>query len=194
LGDILRHRDPARALAVYDHTLFRLREIKNSAKTRRQEARVLAHSSYPLRSLHHLPEAKQRIDAAFEILGSLGDQESGVGIIGGEWDNTMRASADYESETGQPERARAILLDLQTKLLALHPNPETDLRHAYDISRLYASLAQVYAKLSKYDEERMFETKRIDLWRLWDQRLPNNSFVHQQIEKTLREVPPHSAK
>lgn len=190
LGDTLRRNDPTRALAVYDRTLLRLREIKNSAKARRQEARVLAHSSYPLRSLHRLPEAKQRIDTAFEILRSLGEEESGVGTIGGEWDNTMRASADYESATGHPERARSILLDLQAKVLALHPNPETDLRHANDMSRLFASLAQVDAKLGKSDEQKMFETKRIDLWRQWDRRLPNNSFVHRQIAEA--ESPLHS--
>jgi tetratricopeptide (TPR) repeat protein len=194
LGDILRHSDPARGLAIYDRTLLRLREIKANNKSRRQEARILAHSSYPLRSLHHLQEAKQRIDEAFEILRRLGEDESGVGIIGGEWDNTMRASADYESETGHAERARAILLDLQTKLLALHPNPETDLRHASDMSRLYASLAEVDAKLGKHDEEKMFETQRRDLWRQWDRRLPDNPFVHRQIEKALLEIPPHSAK
>ncbi len=188
LGDILRHTDPTRALAIYDHALLRLREIKDNPKSRRQEARLLAHSSYPLRSLHRLPEAKQRIDAAFDILRRLGEDESGVGIIGGEWDNTMRASADYESETGHPEQARAILQELHTKLLALHPNPETDLRHAYDMSRLYASLALVDAKLGKYDEEKLFEMKRTDLWRQWDQRLPNNPFVHRQIENSLLEV------
>ena len=181
LGDVLRHTEPVRALAIYDHTLLRLREVKTSANMRRQEALVLAHSSYPLRSLHRLPEAKQRIDAAFEILRQLG-QEAGVGIIGGEWDNTMRASADNEAETGHPERARSIFLDLQTNLLASHPNPETDLRHANDMSRLWASLAALDAKLGNIDEQKMFEAKRADLWRQWNQRLPNNSFVRRQME------------
>ena len=194
LGDILRHSDPARGLAIYDRTLLRLREIKGSNKARRQEARILAHSSYPLRNLHRLPEAKQRIDEAFEILRSLGEEESGVGIIGGEWDNAMRASADYESEVGHAGRARAILLELQTKLLALHPNPEKDLQNANDMSHLYASLATVDAKLGMYDEEKMFETKRMDLWSQWDRRLPGNPFVHRQLEKSLLEVPSHSAK
>jgi tetratricopeptide (TPR) repeat protein len=194
LGDILRHSDPARALTIYDRTLARLREIKKGDSARRQEARVLAHSSYPLRSLRRLPEAKQRIDAAFEILRSLGETESGVGIIGGEWDNTMRASADFESDSAHPDRARTILLDLQAKLLARHPNPETDLRHANDMSRLYASLAQADAALKNVDEEKLYQGKRIDLWRHWDQQLPNNSFVHRQLEKALLENPPHSAK
>jgi hypothetical protein len=194
LGDILRHSDPVRGLAIYDRTLVRLREIKSSNKARRQEARILAHSSYPLRSLHRAPEAKHRIDEAFEILGRLGEEESSVGIIGGEWDNTMRASADYESEVGHAERARAILLELQAKLLALHPNPETDLRHANDMSRLYASLAAIDAKLGMYDEEKMFEAKRMDLWGQWDRRLPGNSFVRRQMEKSLLKIPPHSAK
>jgi len=183
LGDILRHSDPARALAIYDHTLQRLREVKNGSNARRKEALVLAHSSYPLRSLHRSREAKQRIDAAFEILRSMGEEPATVGIIGGEWDNAIRASADYEDEAGHPERARTILLDLRNKLLAQHPNPESDLRHANDLSRLYESLAKVDAKSGNVEEGKSFETLRTDLWRQWDQKLPGNSFIQLQLKK-----------
>jgi tRNA A-37 threonylcarbamoyl transferase component Bud32/tetratricopeptide (TPR) repeat protein len=182
LGDILRHSDPARALAIYDRTLERLREVKNAPNSRRKEALVLAHSSYPLRSLHRTREAKQRIDSAFEILRPMGEEPTTVGILGGEWDNAMRASADYEDEAGHPERARAILLDLRNKLLALHPKPESDLRHANDMSRLYESLAKLDAKSGNVEEGKAFETLRMDLWRQWDQKLPGNSFIKRQLE------------
>lgn len=189
LGDILRHSDPARALAIYDRTLERTAEIKSGAPARRMEARLLAHSSYPLRSLHRQIEAQKRIDAAFEMLHALGKEESSVGVIGGAWDNTMRASADLELDAGHAAKARDILLELQSKLLELHPNPESDLRHANDMSRLYDSLAQVDARLDKKDEARSFETQKADLWRLWDRKLPNNSFVRRHLEEAKKPLP-----
>jgi tetratricopeptide (TPR) repeat protein len=182
LGDILRHSDPRRALEIYDRTLKRIAEIKKGAPARRMEARLLAHSSYPLRSLHRSIEARRRIDAAFEMLYALGEKESGIGTIGGEWDNAMRASADLELEAGHAQKARDILLELQSKLLELHPNPESDLRHANDMSRLYDSLAEVDARLNQKDEARSFETQKADLWRLWDRKLPNNPFVRRHME------------
>jgi hypothetical protein len=194
LGDVLRHSDPARALAIYDRTLEGLREIKEGRSARRQEAKVLAHSSYPLRSLHRDAEAKQRIDAAFDLLRRLGDDPSARGILGGEWDNATRARADYEAGIGHPEQARATLLELQGDLLALHPSPETDLRHANDMSRLYSALAQLDAKLGNYEEARAFETRRTDLWRQWDRKLPNNTYVRRQLEKPPLNLPPISAK
>lgn len=191
LGDILRHTDPARALVIYDRTIERLREIKPASNRRAELARILAHSSYPLRSLHRNAEAKQRIDQAFKLLA---EDPSTVGIIGGEWDNTMRASADDEEASGYPEKARAILLDLQSKLLALGPTPETDLRHANDMSRLYDSLLRVDAKLARYDEARAIQTERTRLWQLWDRKLPDNPFVRRQIEKPLPMIPAASVK
>ncbi len=65
LGDILRHSDPVRALEVYDAGLRRAAEINNSESSR-DRVRLLADSSYPLRTLHRMAEAKQRIDRARE--------------------------------------------------------------------------------------------------------------------------------
>jgi tetratricopeptide (TPR) repeat protein len=175
LGDVLRHSDPMRALAIYDRTLERLREIKEGSSARRQEARVLAHSSYPLRTLHRNAEAKQRIDAAFDLLRPMGQEQAVLGIMGGEWDNAMRAKADYEAGIGHPEEARVILLELEDNLMALHPFPETDLRHATSLSSLYEALAQLDVRLGKFEEARAYETRRIELWRSWDRTLPGNS-------------------
>ena len=69
LGDIIRHRDPAQALALYEDGLAKLHEIKNGDDSmRRLEVRLLCGSSYSLRSLHRDRDAAQRIDAAFRIL------------------------------------------------------------------------------------------------------------------------------
>src|SRR5439155_12775990 len=62
LGNILNRKNPEGALSVFDHALLRVREVKNNARARRGEAQLLAASSYPLRSLHRIPEARQHID------------------------------------------------------------------------------------------------------------------------------------
>ncbi len=152
LGDLLRHSDPARALIIYDRTLARLREIKGSDSAHRQEARVLAHSSYPLRTLRRIPEAQRRIDAAVALLQNMGQDPSTGVELGGEWDDVMRASADQKGETGHPEQARATLLGLQTKVFALNPDPGNDLHHAFNLSRLYASIARFDRRLGMEEE------------------------------------------
>jgi hypothetical protein len=48
-ANILRHQDPREALAVYDHALARLREIKPNASSQLAEADLLAASSYAAR-------------------------------------------------------------------------------------------------------------------------------------------------
>ena len=45
MADILRHSDARRALAIYDHTLQHLSEIKDNASLVRYEASALAGSS-----------------------------------------------------------------------------------------------------------------------------------------------------
>jgi hypothetical protein len=168
LADILRHRDPARALAIYDHTLLRLREIHNNESARTQEAKVLAHSSYPLRALHRPEEAGQRIAAALALLQPAHPKAA----LGQAWDDCVRALADQELDTGHPQQARQTLLDLYAKLQATHPAPETDLRDAASLSRLYASLARVDNLTGHADEAAHFDAMRQDLARTWNRVLP----------------------
>ncbi len=68
LAGILRHSDPGQALAVYDHTLRHLAEIRSNPNVQFYQARALAGSSYPLRELGRAAEAHRRLDAAFKIL------------------------------------------------------------------------------------------------------------------------------
>jgi tetratricopeptide (TPR) repeat protein len=194
LADIVRHRDPARAVTIYDVTLQRLREIKNNSSARRQEARVLAHSSYPLRDLHRGAEARERVEAALQILRQIGTSAEFVGSIEGEWDQALRASADDAAAAGNPAQARTILLDLEAKLIAQHPDLEGDLRHADDMSRLYDSIAQVDGRLGNREEQAKYQSLRGDLWRRWDGKLPNNSFILKQLQNSLLTSSIHSAK
>ena len=68
-GNVLRHKDARKALAVYDQALLRIREAKANSSTRLDEAELLAASSYPVRWIGSTPGAQQRIDRAFQLLG-----------------------------------------------------------------------------------------------------------------------------
>jgi hypothetical protein len=48
--------------------IYRLGEIQNNLKNRRDRAVLMASSSYALRRLRRGPEAKERIEAALTIL------------------------------------------------------------------------------------------------------------------------------
>src|SRR5262249_39620889 len=61
LGDIIRHRSPQQALAIFDRAIQREREQLASTRTRREEAHLLARSSYPLLSLGRTREARARV-------------------------------------------------------------------------------------------------------------------------------------
>jgi len=192
LGDVLRHSDPAAALAIYDHAIRRLREMNNNSA--HQEARILAHSSYVLRTLHRIPEAKKRVAVAFDVLRPMGESPQIVGALGGEWDQVMRASAALESDAGHQERALAILTDLHGKVLALKPDTENDLPYAVSLSLINQALAKTDRALGHDDAARVLETQTADLWRRWDTKLPNNSFVQRQLKKVLLDPSTDSAK
>ncbi len=183
LGNILRHNDPARALAVYDAAIGRLNEVNNNVTARRNRAAALANSSYALRSLHRTSEAKQRIDAAFAILKDTKDYPTDripfdrLGIY-----NAVVASADYEAQEGDPHHAVEIYEELLDKVMAAKPEPLTDLRDVPRLSLLYESLDRLYRRIGDGAKAESMESRRLELWRHWDRKLPNNAFVRRQFE------------
>ncbi len=180
LGDILRHSDPARALAIYDSGLLRSAEIKN-AESANDRVRLLADSSYPLRALHRTGEAKQRIDAAFDLLGtmklwpvqSLRPGEEGV--------FALRALADYDADTGRQQDAIEKYRELLQKIMASDPSPDTDLLDANRISVIQAALSNLEWKAGHAEAAAALDRSRRELWQHWDKKLPNNSFVRRQL-------------
>jgi serine/threonine protein kinase len=181
LGDILRDNEPARALAVYDLARGRLQEIKNNTKARRDEVWVLAGASYALRRLHRPNEAKERIDAALAILQDLKDYPSDTVVLGSEADAAVRALADHYAGTGQTSQAVATYEMLLAKVRASDPKPETDLRHANGLSRIYQDLAALERRAGDASRAAMLDQQRLELWRYWDRKLPGNAFVRRQL-------------
>jgi tetratricopeptide (TPR) repeat protein/predicted Ser/Thr protein kinase len=185
LGKILGHRDPLRALAVYDQALLRIREVKNNAKARRGESLLLAGSSYVLRALHRSAEAKERIDTAFSLLRGTKDYPTDRIDPVNEADAALRALGDHLAETGQPLRAAEVYQELLDKIMAFKPDPQNDLQHATKLSRTYEALASLDRRNGRADDAANLEARRIEIWRHWQSKLPNNAFVLRQIAAAL---------
>jgi tetratricopeptide (TPR) repeat protein len=187
LGAILRHSDPRRALEVYDHALFRLREIKgNNVKARADEVRLLAGSSYALRSLRRIPEAQQRIDAGFRRLQELKYYPAARIKPDDEAYVALRAQGDQYAETGQPKKAAETYQELLDKLLAAKPDTENDLSQAVKLSNVYDALARVRRQTGENAPASELFARRLALWRHWDGKLPSNPFVRGQLEAASR--------
>ncbi len=182
LGDILRLRNPRRALAVYDHALLRLREVKDNREARRGEVEILAGSSYALRRLNRIEEAKYRIDVAFQLLRETGDYPTKQIIPGNGVDAALFALADHLAETGESRQALEVYQDVLDKIMASKPEPQSDLRHAVTLSRIYGSLAALHSRVNQRDRGEELALLRLKLWRHWEAKLPNARFIRRQLE------------
>jgi tetratricopeptide (TPR) repeat protein len=181
LGDNLAAQDPQRALAVYDQTLRRVREIPNNVRARRDEALLLAHSSYVLRRLHRAQEAGEQIDAALALLRATHDYPATKVVLGETVHFVMSALADQADETGHRERALAIYRELLDEVVAGKPEPENDLRQAKDISRIYGALSRLYRQSGEAAQADLLDNRRRELWQAWSRKLPHSSFVTRRL-------------
>jgi len=181
LGDVLRDTDPARSLAIYDRTCSRLEEIINNRKARRDAVWPLTGSSYALRRLGRPAEAGERIDKALKILRDLKAWPAPQVEPGDEADAAVRALADHYADTGETAAAIKTYDDLYAKLQASNPQPRTDLRHANNLSRLYRDLGNLHTRAGHRDEARALHERRVELWRYWDEKLPDNVFVRREL-------------
>jgi serine/threonine protein kinase/tetratricopeptide (TPR) repeat protein len=188
LADIVRHRDPERALAIYDRAIQRQREVQNNASARRQEARLLANSSYPLRSLGRIQEAQKRIDQSLDLLHLVDDYPRPAIPATGEAAAALRALADQQAGTGDTTGA----LDTYRGLLAnvLASRPERELREAYELSRIYAALGRLLGTAGISAEAGELDRRRLNLWREWNTLSPNNPVVLRQLRAASETVHP----
>jgi serine/threonine protein kinase len=182
LGDILRERDPQRALAVYDLGIQRLGEMRTSVKARRDRAQLLAKSSYVLLRLHRPAEAKSRIDAAVGLLEATKNFPAERLRIGSYEYAIYCAIANREAETGDPGRALENYEEILRKVMAAAPQPETSLPDAVLLSHFYTEMADASRRAGREDRTAELKALRLELWRHWDQRLPHNTFVRRQLD------------
>jgi serine/threonine protein kinase len=182
LGDILRESDAARALDVYEHTLRHLREVTaNNSVIRRQEVDVLVGSTYSLRALGRVAEARTRLDTAFAHLHELKLYPADKVSLGSLTYKALRARAGFEAATGN----LAVAIDIDRRLLeqvqAAQMEPQTSLEDATDLSNLYRELADFLHRHHDAVAAETANARRRELWQSWDRKLPGNDFVHRQL-------------
>jgi tetratricopeptide (TPR) repeat protein len=181
LAGVLRHSDPHRAIAIYDEVLDRLAEIKNNSEARRDEVKALAWSTYPLRQIGRSGEARKRLDIAFSRLSDLKLYPSQQVKLGSEPEDALRALAEYEAGSGKIRRGIEIYQQLVRQIMASQPKPESDLADATSLANIYTALAALHHRAGQDTEAMALEARRLELWRHWTSKLPNNSFVLRQL-------------
>jgi serine/threonine protein kinase/tetratricopeptide (TPR) repeat protein len=181
LGGILTSTKPARALAVYAHTLRHLAEVPNNSSFRRFEVSVLAGSSYALWMLGRRAEAKQRLDAAFERLRDLELYPEKPFELGSEVEVSLRALADHEAAAGNLARAVQIYEQLLEEARPAKSGPRTSLLDAVRESKLYRSAAAVEARAGMMQAAAALRKRDRELWLHWDSMLAGNRFVRRHL-------------
>ena len=192
LAGVLRHSQPQRAIAIYDEVLRRLAEVKNNTRARRDEVRALAWSTYPLRQAGRSGEARKNLDIAFSRLSELKLYPAEKVELGSEPDDALRALAEHEAGGGKILRGIETYRQLLDRIIVFQPKPESDLADAASLSNIYVALAALHRRAGQVDLGMAVETRRLELWRQWERRMPNNSFVLRQIVRkpTLESVLP----
>jgi tetratricopeptide (TPR) repeat protein len=121
-ANILRDEDPRKALAVYDHALARLSEVKPDANSQLAMADLLAASSYPARWTGRSEDAKRRIQAASQLLRDAHMYPTDKVEPMSEADDALQAQADDYAEACQIVKAVAAYQELLAKLMAWKPD------------------------------------------------------------------------
>jgi len=192
-GNLLRHRDSRKALAVYDQAMARIREAKANSSTQHDEAELLAASSYPVRWIGRNAEAQQRIDRAFQLLHEAHIYPADKIEPMSDAYHALQAQADHYSETGQTQKAIDIYQQLLEKLGAWGSKPDDDLRDATCISRTWTALADLLRRVGRTDEAGRLEAQRTELWNHWKSKLPNAQFLlRQSLSQIVPTVGLHS--
>jgi predicted Ser/Thr protein kinase/tetratricopeptide (TPR) repeat protein len=180
MADILRHSDASRALAIYDHTLSDMNGVASDF-LRTRAVNLLAGSSYALRALGRDAEAGTRLDRAFASLTELGLHPADTIEAASEAHRALSALADHEAETGNISAAIVRYDDLLRRLAAGSAKPEDSLYCATEFARLYQSLAALHRRNGRDDLASAIDARRLELWRHWDRKSPDNPFVRQQL-------------
>jgi tetratricopeptide (TPR) repeat protein len=182
LAGALRHIDPARALVIYDQTLRRIGEIKNNSRFRRDEVQDLVGSSYALRALGRDAEARKRLDDAFSRLSDLNLYPAEQVQAGSETQKALIALAEYEAATGNTSRGIEIYRDLLGRVLAAKPTPQSHLADALALSDIYSGATKLNRQAGQLGIALDLDARRVEIWRIWEVKLPKNEFVRRQME------------
>lgn len=179
LGDLLKERDPERALALYDNALKRLDETPKTIKMQRTRAELLAKSTYPLRTLGRGNEAGKRLDAAVAILEETKDFPTKAIALDSPQFAVLSARADAAAASGRMQEGAAGYEEILSKANYDSPwaEPEKDLRSAQKLTRVLRTLTSLYEQAGDQAKAEGVREKHKQLARVWKARLPGNPVV-----------------
>ena len=186
MADILRDKEPARALAMYDDAMRRLAAVAANAATLRNEVETLAASVYPLLRLGRLVDARERLDVALDRLRRMNLYPASQVEPDSAADLALRAQAEYEAASGNLRTGEELYQKLIHLVLESQPQHETILGDAVALSTLYTAAASLHRRAGNTDAAADLEARRLEIWRIWDTKLPNNAFVRHQLEAARR--------
>jgi hypothetical protein len=67
-------------------------------------------------------------------------------------------------------------------VMAANADTPNDLRDAPKLSRLYHQLSVLDARTGATAQAKDMQAHQIELWRHWEQKLPQNAFIRHQVE------------
>jgi serine/threonine protein kinase/tetratricopeptide (TPR) repeat protein len=183
LSDVVRHNDPAKALAIIDHALARTREVTPNARIRFEQAGLLAGSAYPARRLHHDEEARQRLGEALDVLRELKAFPADSVPAGSDVYGVLKAQADDDAESGRTAAAISAYRDLLARIEAAKPRPTEVLADAVVMSDLWGALSRLVRESGGPEEAASLDARQAALWAGWDRTLPGNPFIRSRIAR-----------
>ena len=86
-------------------------------------------------------------------------------------------------------RGIEIYQELVRKIMASKPKPESNLSDAFNLSTIDAAMSALHRR-DRPEQAAELDTRRLELWRHWDRKLPGNGFVRRQLESELVTRPP----
>jgi hypothetical protein len=67
-------------------------------------------------------------------------------------------------------------------MMASKPDPFGDLMEANKVSMMYYYMTGVYRRAGEAGKAADMNERRLALWRHWEEKLPNNSFIERQLK------------
>jgi hypothetical protein len=119
-----------------------------------------------------MAEAKTRIDAAFDLLGTMKAWPAQSIRPGEEAGFAMRALADYYADTGRLQDGIKMYRELLEKVMASKPAPDLDLRDANSISVIETALSALEKKAGHTEAAAALDRSRRERWSIGTPRFP----------------------
>jgi hypothetical protein len=182
LAQLLAKPRPSAAMPLFDEAWDVMRGEPDGSFLRNEYMiRGGAESTFALRSLGRESEARQRLDRIRAMFFANQDpQTMRIGPFN-PIEAFVRAQAEVDAAAGRLPKAIETYRLLLQKFADLRYHPRDSLIDALAQSTKEARLAELLRLSGDRVRSRQYAESRLELWRHWNQRLPQNSYVMAQL-------------